>query len=115
VVAYLEQDARCAFEIASDQMPYCGIRGQAKVEILPERGDEILKRLLTRYLGGLENPLAQKLLNRSEPEVALALQPINLSSWNFKGRMDTKSTQGVFERPCPEGATRIDRLATSGG
>ena len=42
VVAYLETEPRCAFEIASDQPPYCGLRGQALASIEPERGLEIL-------------------------------------------------------------------------
>ena len=33
IVNYLRNDARCAFEIAEDQPPYCGIRGQANARI----------------------------------------------------------------------------------
>ncbi len=87
VVGYLQQDSRCAFEVAGDQPPYRGVRGQATAVILPEKGLEILSRLLIRYLGGTDNPLAQKLLSRSTPEVALRITPVNLTTWDFERRM----------------------------
>lgn len=108
VVQYLARNPRCGFEIASEQMPYCGVRGQAEARIIPDRGHEILNKLLIRYVGGLDNQLAEKLLKREEAEVALAIQPITLSSWNFERRMsasidDTSTTS----RRCPEGGQRI--------
>jgi nitroimidazol reductase NimA-like FMN-containing flavoprotein (pyridoxamine 5'-phosphate oxidase superfamily) len=87
VVDYLEQDSRCAFEVAGDQPPYRGVRGQATAVILPDRGLEILERLLVRYLGDTDNLLAQKLLSRSTPEVAIRITPVNLSTWDFTKRM----------------------------
>ena len=87
VVDYLEQDPRCAFEVAGDQPPYKGVRGQATAVILPDQGLEILNRLLNRYLGGTDNPLAQKLLSRSTPEVALRITPVNHTTWDFTTRM----------------------------
>jgi hypothetical protein len=109
VVAYLSHEPRCAFEVASDQIPYCGIRGQANAVILPERGNEILKRLLHRYLGGIDNPLSRILLSRDKPEVAIQLRPINLFSWNFRDRMQgIPSEQDRTRRICPVGSHRID-------
>jgi len=87
VVDYLEQDSRCAFEVAGDQPPYRGVRGQATAVILPDQGLEILSRLLIRYLGSIDNPLAQKLLSRSTPEVALRITPVNHTTWDFTTRM----------------------------
>ena len=52
VVGYLTGEPRCAFEIASDLPPYCGVRGRALATIEQARGVEILERLLERYLGG---------------------------------------------------------------
>ena len=94
VVGYLQQDSRCAFEVAGDQPPYRGVRGQATAVILPDQGLEILSRLLTRYLGGTDNPLAQKLLSRPTPEVALRITPVNHTTWDFTTRMK-KSLQAV--------------------
>jgi nitroimidazol reductase NimA-like FMN-containing flavoprotein (pyridoxamine 5'-phosphate oxidase superfamily) len=110
VVSYLRQEPRCAFEIASDQMPYCGIRCQGLAEVLPSRGDEILRRLLKRYVGGTDNTLARNLLARQEAEVAIKIVPVNLSSWNFQNRMqDVPTQQEKQPRPCPSESIRIDR------
>jgi hypothetical protein len=87
VVAYLRAEPRCAFEVASDEPPYCGVRGQAIATINHDRGTEILERLLRRYLGGVDNPLARELLGRPSPEVAIRLEPQNFYSWNFTSRM----------------------------
>lgn len=87
VVDYLEQDSRCGFEVAGDKPPYRGVRGQATAVILPDQGLEILSRLLIRYLGGTDNLLAEKLLSRSTPEVALRITPINHATWDFTKRM----------------------------
>ena len=87
VVKYLVNEPRCAFEVASDAPPYCGIRGQAKAAINEVRGDEILELLLKRYLLSLDTPLAKKLQARSVTEVSIELTPINLFSWNFGNRM----------------------------
>jgi hypothetical protein len=87
VVSYLRADPRCSFEVASDQPPYCGVRGRAVVTIDLDRGVEILGRLLVRYLGGINNPIARKLLGRPGPEVAIRLDPQNFYTWNFTNRM----------------------------
>ena len=85
---------------AADLPPYCGVRGQGSVSLDGSRGAEILERLLNRYLGGLDNPLAQKLLARRQSEVAIVIEPANLFSWNFTGRM--KDSVGVVDKPCPD-------------
>ena len=101
VVGYLEREPRCAFEVASDLPPYCGIRGQAQAAIDASMGPEILEQLLVRYLGGTESPLAKRLLSDRDNEVAIAIQPVNIHSWNFADRMQSSITDGV-SKPCPE-------------
>ena len=101
VVSYLAYEPRCAFEVASDQPPYCGVRGRALATIDRERGLEILERLLNRYLGGTENALAQRLLGRSQPEVAIRLTPSTYHSWNFTDRMVDSIPNGI-QKSCPE-------------
>ncbi len=86
-VALLRAEPRCGFEVAADTPPYCGVRGRAEATILPERGDEVLGRLLRRYLGGLDSPLARRLRERETPEVALQLRPVSVTTWDFRGRM----------------------------
>ena len=100
VVGYLRAETRCAFEIASDEPPYCGVRGRALATIEPGRGMEILERLLQRYLCGIDNPLAQGLLSRQEPEVAIRLEPQSRYVWNFADRM-VDSLSEVKLKLCP--------------
>ncbi|MHA2328755.1 MAG: pyridoxamine 5'-phosphate oxidase family protein, partial [Candidatus Hodarchaeales archaeon] len=83
VVDYLLNNPKCAFEIASDAPPYCGIRGKATVKIIESKGDKILKILLNRYLGSEDSPLAQKLMNRRVPEVAIELTPVKVYQWDY--------------------------------
>lgn len=89
IVTYLLKNKECAFEIAADTPPYCGVRGQAS--IVPMLGVEILELLLDRYLGNRDNSLAEKLLEKSIDEVAIRLDPINIFSWDFSARMQDAS------------------------
>lgn len=89
VVSYLRATPRCAFEIASEAPPYCGIRGQGRVSLLPELAldFDLLPRLLTRYLGDLDNTLSRNLLARRSGETALVIEPVQIYSWDFTSRM----------------------------
>ncbi len=87
VVRFLENDPNCAYEIAADDPPYCGVRGRAIAEVQPKKGRRILKILLERYLGGTDSGLAKSLLSKSDTEVALRLRPQSVSTWNFTPRM----------------------------
>jgi nitroimidazol reductase NimA-like FMN-containing flavoprotein (pyridoxamine 5'-phosphate oxidase superfamily) len=78
IVHYLEADSRCAFEVASEQPPYRGVRGQGRVRLSSERGEEVLETLLDRYLGGRDSPLARRLLAKRETEVAIEITPVTL-------------------------------------
>ncbi len=101
VVKYLMKEPRCAFEVASDQPPYCGVRGRALATIDQERGGEILERLLKRYLSNTDNSLAQQLLSRSQPEVAIRLEPVSSHTWNFSDRMATSIPERI-QKSCPD-------------
>ncbi len=87
VVSYLKNDPRCAFEIAADLPPYCGVRGQAIASIDEKIGKVVLEQLLARYLGGMDNTLARNLLAKSDSEVAIVLKPVNVFTWDFSSRM----------------------------
>jgi nitroimidazol reductase NimA-like FMN-containing flavoprotein (pyridoxamine 5'-phosphate oxidase superfamily) len=101
VVSYLKEESRCAFEVASDQPPYCGVRGRAMASIEEDRGVEILERLLVRYLGDVDNKLAVQLLSRKEPEVAIRLKPQSYYAWNFSDRMASSLRDGI-QKYCPD-------------
>jgi nitroimidazol reductase NimA-like FMN-containing flavoprotein (pyridoxamine 5'-phosphate oxidase superfamily) len=104
VVSYLVREPRCAFEVASDLPPYCGVRGRALATIEEERGLEILERLLERYLGSKDNALARRLLSRTQPEVAIHLDPQSTYTWNFSERMADVAADTV-EKSCPDAAS----------
>jgi hypothetical protein len=87
VVDYLRREARCGFEVAADQPPYCGVRGRALAEIDPALGPDVLGRLIDRYLGSRDNNLARWLLARSQDEVAIVLAPVQVFTWNYQQRM----------------------------
>lgn len=110
IVSFLKHDPRCAFEISGEIPPYSGIRGQATASILPERGSEVLARLLVRYLGDTDKPLARRLLAHSESEVAIKIEPVNLFTWDFTKRMkdsvNGQALQGkAVSRPLQKGAS----------
>jgi hypothetical protein len=101
LVDYLQQDDRCAFEIAEDRPPYCGIRGQARAKIDDSLGVEILERLLVRYLGGTDSDLANKLLANSQTEVAIILDPLRVFTWDFSDRMLNIRAESPSKKVCP--------------
>ena len=101
VVSYLRHDPRCAFEIAADQPPYCGVRGQGMVTLDYQLGPEILQHLLIRYRGSTDSPLAQRLLAQSQHEVAIIIQPIKVFTWNYTSRMKD-TVPMVDSKLCPD-------------
>lgn len=101
IVRYIENDNRCAFEIAADEPPYCGIRGHARARIDDTLGAEILEQLLHRYLGNTQNDLAKKLLAKSDTEVAIVLEPLRIYIWDFRQRMKDIGTDRSSSKVCP--------------
>lgn len=83
----LTADPRCGFEVAGDLPPYRGVRGQGRAEILPDAGPTLLGELIERYLGSTSSGLAQWLLGRADHEVALAIRPEHLATWDYRQRM----------------------------
>jgi hypothetical protein len=87
LVKHLSTHSYCGFEIAPENMPYKGVRGQGKATISKTRGPEILERLINRYLSNDNPEFADWLLARSDTEVAIEIQPAWLTSWDFSKRM----------------------------
>ena len=100
VVSYLARDPRCAFEIAADQPPYCGVRGQAIASIDETNAPLILKQLLVRYVGDLNSSLAKKLLAKSGNEVSIIIEPRTIFTWDFTDRMKDIHGQTI-DKICP--------------
>lgn len=87
IAAHLARDGRCAFEVANDAPPYRGVRGQGIAALHPERGEEILRTAILRYLGDARSEFARWLLTRTARETAIAIRPDTLVSWDFTERM----------------------------
>ena len=87
IVKRLRADPRCAFEIAPNEPPYCGVRGQAIASLEPEGAGTLLERLLDRYLGSADSSLGRFLLGRAEEELVVRLQPLRIASWDYGRRM----------------------------
>jgi nitroimidazol reductase NimA-like FMN-containing flavoprotein (pyridoxamine 5'-phosphate oxidase superfamily) len=94
IVEWLREDQRCSIAIAPEHPPYKGLRARAQATLLPDSEGKLLRRLIDRYLGSDRFPLAQTLLARSADEVAIRLDPLSLSSWDFSDRM-----QGIESIP----------------
>jgi len=88
IVKRLQDDPRCAFEIAPNQPPYRGVRGQANAILEPNGARALLERLLKRYLGSTDSSLGRFLLGRADEELVVRLRPIRIASWDYSERME---------------------------
>ncbi len=83
----LARRPECAFEVAADTMPYRGVRGQGEATLDDDRGEEILRKLVERYLPDPESSFAVWLLGRADREVAIRIDPVWVTAWDFADRM----------------------------
>lgn len=90
ILRHLEHNGRCGFEVAPNEPPYLGVRGQAQATVIRGGGGALLEQLIQRYLGTTASPLAGQLLSRAAEEVAIRLTPTRLSSWDYRRRMTSK-------------------------
>ncbi len=104
IITHLESSAKCAYEIASDTPPYCGVRGQAIARIDHDLGPAILNELIDRYLGGKNNELAKLLIKNQAEESAIIIKPVNVFSWDFSKRMQPVSPAmiNLMAKNCPD-------------
>ena len=82
-----ERDPRCGFELAPNEPPYFGVRGIGRAKVGREGGADELGRLIDRYLGSRETPLAKWLLSRAENEVLITIDVEQVSAWDYRARM----------------------------
>lgn len=94
IVKYLRKNPKCGFEIAGDSFPYRGVRGYGKASIVENKGEEILRMLIQKYLTGKETTISSlklyKLLLSKEHlqnEVAIEIIPAAMFKWDYKKRM----------------------------
>jgi nitroimidazol reductase NimA-like FMN-containing flavoprotein (pyridoxamine 5'-phosphate oxidase superfamily) len=87
IVSYFQKNPACGFEVAGDKPPYKGTRGEGTVEILDEKGEEILEILIQKYLGKKESILSSFLKNNSNTEVAIEISPQKIFNYDYSKRM----------------------------
>ncbi len=87
LIALLRENNRVGFEVAPNEPPYCGVRGQGYAELADRGAGEILERLLDRYLGGGDSRLGKWLLSRREEEILITVRPGRMFSWDYRERM----------------------------
>lgn len=87
LVRRLRKDDRVGFEVSADQPPYRGVRGHGRAHLDPPRAADLLPRLIERYLGSASSPLADWLLSRIDSEVAIRIDRLTVSSWDYSARM----------------------------
>ena len=87
IVNRLRADERCAFEIAPNEPPYFGVRGQGIATLETAGAPELLERLILRYLGSTDSKLGRFLLSRADEELVIRLSPTWLGTWDYRERM----------------------------
>ena len=87
LVALLRGSGRVGFEVAPEQPPYRGVRGQGVAMLSSEGAGAVLDQVLRRYLGGVDSRLAKWLLSRRAEEVLIGIEPQRLFSWDYRERM----------------------------
>ena len=88
LVNLLQRSDRVGFELAPNEPPYHGVRGQGIARLDADADGEVLGELLQRYLGGTESKLGKWLLSRAEDEVLITIEPLRLFSWDYRERME---------------------------
>ncbi len=83
----LQVDPRCGFEIAPNEPPYRGLRGNATADLQTQGAKALLERLLLRYLGSTDSNLGRFLLGRADEELVVRLRPHRIDSWDYTNRM----------------------------
>ena len=89
IATLVDRDGRCAWEVSLETPPYRGVRGSANARLVPERGREILERLIDRQGIDRDSDFAAFLLSRADEEVAIELTPRTRVSWDFTKRMQS--------------------------
>ena len=87
IIHYLKNQPICGFEIAGDQPPYKGSRGEGIVRIIPSKGSEILNVLIKKYLGEKESTLSKFLKEHSKNEIAIEIKPTKIVHYDYSKRM----------------------------
>ncbi|MGZ5484755.1 MAG: pyridoxamine 5'-phosphate oxidase family protein [Nitrososphaeraceae archaeon] len=82
----LENNKIVYFCVDEPNIPYKGVRGKAKVDIIQDIDSivPICERNMKKYLGSLEHPMAKELVNLAKrgESVAIEISPLYFSTWD---------------------------------
>ncbi|WP_200530696.1 pyridoxamine 5'-phosphate oxidase family protein [Halorubrum sp. LN27] len=84
---FLAHDDHVSFEVSTNDPPYKGVRGRGRATVTPDADQELLRALLERYLGGVDNPTGDRLLRPDREEIRVRIEPERLHSWDYSERM----------------------------
>ena len=87
IASGLAQAPRCAFEVARENAPYFGVRGQGVASLSNEDAHQMLERLADRYITNDKAQFKKWLLKSTEEEVVISIRPVTFHSWDYRKRM----------------------------
>lgn len=88
VARRVRREPHVGWEVSPDDPPYRGVRGRGRVSVIDDAGQasDVLRRLIARY-GQQGTELEGWLLRRAETEVALRIDDLTGTSWDYSPRM----------------------------
>ncbi|MDB9232574.1 pyridoxamine 5'-phosphate oxidase family protein [Halorubrum ezzemoulense] len=89
LVEFVDHDDSVSFDVSTNDPPYKGVRGRGRATVRPDDGKRLLRSLLTKYLGGTDNPTADRLLRSEREEVEIRIEPERIHAWDYSERMGT--------------------------
>mgnify|MGYP002281657110 FL=1 len=87
LVEFVEHDPEVSFDVSTNDPPYKGVRGRGRATVVPDEDKRLLRSLLEKYLGGTDNPTADRLLRPDREEVEIRIDVERLHAWDYSGRM----------------------------
>jgi len=87
LVDFLAHDDHVSFEVSTNEPPYKGVRGRGHAEVAVDEGKALLRTLLERYLGGVDNEVGDRLLRPEREEVRVRIAPERVHTWDYSKRM----------------------------
>ena len=78
------------FTVDEDRMPYKGVRGKGIAKIIEgvEKVSPITEKLMIKYTGSLDSPIAKELMDAAKSgfSVAIEITPKYYSTWDYSRR-----------------------------
>ena len=87
LIGLLKGSDRVGFELAPNEPPYYGVRGQGIARLETDADATVLTELMQRYLGRTESKLGNWLLSRADDEILITIEATRLFSWDYRDRM----------------------------